>query len=80
MLLTDTAGAAADGTRRHVGTILLVDDNPVNLQVLLGSLDGRGYRLLVARDGRTALDIARRVQPDLVLLDVLMPGLGGFDV
>jgi sigma-B regulation protein RsbU (phosphoserine phosphatase) len=70
------------GSRRGVApaTILIVDDNPVNLQVLLGTLNGRGYRLLVARDGATALDIARRARPDLVLLDVLMPGIGGFDV
>src|SRR5688572_6973449 len=61
-------------------TILLVDDNPVNLQVLLRTLDGRGYRLLVAKDGRTALEIARQAQPDLVLLDVLMPEVGGFEV
>jgi sigma-B regulation protein RsbU (phosphoserine phosphatase) len=61
-------------------TLLIVDDNPVNLQVLLRTLDGRGHRLLVARDGRTALDIARRVRPDLILLDVLMPDMGGFEV
>lgn len=61
-------------------TLLLVDDNAVNLQVLLRSLEGRGYRLLVAKDGRTAIDIARRVRPDMVLLDVLMPGMGGFEV
>lgn len=67
--------SASDG-----GTILLVDDNAANLQVLVRSLDGRGHRLLVARDGETALSIARRAHPDLVLLDVLMPGLGGFDV
>jgi sigma-B regulation protein RsbU (phosphoserine phosphatase) len=72
-----TAGSATD---RPTGTLLLVDDNPANLQVLVRSLDGRGHRLLVAKDGETALNIARRVQPDLVLLDVLMPGLGGFDV
>jgi phosphoserine phosphatase RsbU/P len=62
------------------GTLLLVDDNPVNLQVLLRCLDGRGYRLLAAKDGRAALEIARRMHPDLVLLDVRMPGMGGFDV
>jgi sigma-B regulation protein RsbU (phosphoserine phosphatase) len=61
-------------------TLLLVDDNPVNLQVLLRTLDGRGYRLLVAKDGRTAIEIARQAQPDLVLLDVLMPEVGGFEV
>lgn len=78
MLSTDERPAA----RRPVApsTILLVDDNPVNLQVLLRTLDGRGHRLLVARDGRAALEIARRARPDLVLLDVLMPDLGGFDV
>jgi sigma-B regulation protein RsbU (phosphoserine phosphatase) len=64
----------------EASTLLLVDDNPVNLQVLLRTLDGRGYRLLVAKDGRTALEIARQAQPDLVLLDVLMPDVGGFEV
>ena len=73
----DTHGT---GRAAAPATILIVDDNPVNLQVLLGTLNGRGYRLLVARDGATALDIARRARPDLVLLDVLMPGMGGFDV
>jgi sigma-B regulation protein RsbU (phosphoserine phosphatase) len=61
-------------------TILVVDDNPVNLQVLVRTLDGCGHRILVARGGRAALEIARRTQPDLVLLDVMMPDLGGFEV
>jgi phosphoserine phosphatase RsbU/P len=61
-------------------TILVVDDNPVNLQVLVRTLDGLGHRILAARNGPAALDIARRIQPDLVLLDVMMPGMGGFDV
>ena len=72
--------APAARVPKTASTILLVDDNPVNLHVLLGTLDGRGYRLLVARDGRTALDIARRARPDLILLDVLMPDMGGFEV
>lgn len=74
------APAPAGPAAPRGATILLVDDNAVNLQVLLRSLDGRGHRLLVARDGRTALDIARRVKPDIVLLDVLMPEMGGFEV
>src|SRR3954466_4262606 len=61
-------------------TILVVDDNPVNLQVLVRTLDGRGHRILAARNGRAALEIARRVQPDIVLLDVMMPDMGGFEV
>ena len=61
-------------------TILVVDDNPVNLQVLVRTLQGTGHRILAARDGATALDIARRIKPDLVLLDVMMPGQDGFEL
>jgi phosphoserine phosphatase RsbU/P len=61
-------------------TILVVDDNPVNLQLLVRTLDGGGHRILAARSGRAALDIARKVHPDLVLLDVMMPDMNGFDV
>lgn len=61
-------------------TILVVDDNPVNLQVLVRTLDGSGHRILVAMDGPAALEIARRARPDLMLLDVMMPGLDGFEV
>jgi sigma-B regulation protein RsbU (phosphoserine phosphatase) len=61
-------------------TILVVDDSPVNLQVLVRTLHGTGHRILAARDGRTALDIMKRARPDLVLLDVMMPEIDGFDV
>lgn len=61
-------------------TILVVDDSPVNLQVLVRTLHGSGHRILAARDGRAALDIARRARPDLMLLDVMMPELDGFEV
>ena len=59
--------------------ILLVDDNPTNLQVLYQTLDGRGYRLLAARSGKDALSIAQRAIPDLILLDVMMPDMDGYD-
>ena len=59
--------------------ILLVDDNPTNLQVLYQTLDGQGYRLLAARSGRDAIAIAERATPDLILLDVMMPDLDGFE-
>jgi len=61
-------------------TILVVDDSPTNLQVMVRTLQGTGHRILVAKDGATALDIARRGAPDLVLLDVMMPGIDGFEV
>lgn len=61
-------------------TILVVDDSATNLQVLVRTLDGTGHRILAARDGAAALDIAKRARPDLVLLDVMMPGMDGFEV
>ena len=61
-------------------TVLVVDDSPVNLQVLVRTLHGTGHRILAARDGRSALDIVRRARPDLVLLDVMMPEVDGFEV
>lgn len=61
-------------------TILVVDDSPTNLQVLIRTLNGTGHRILAAKDGPTALDIAKRAQPDLMLLDVMMPGMDGFEV
>ncbi len=60
--------------------ILLVDDNPANLKILYETLDGRGYRLLVADSGEKAINIAMKSKPDLILLDVMMPGMDGFDV
>jgi two-component system sensor histidine kinase ChiS len=60
--------------------ILLVDDNATNLQVLHETLDGRGYRLLVAKNGESALVIANKAKPSLILLDIMMPGMDGFEV
>ena len=60
-------------------SILLVDDNPTNLHVLFQTLSGRGYKLLIAKSGKQALHIARQVQPVLILLDILMPGLDGYE-
>jgi len=59
--------------------VLLVDDNPTNLQVLSQALTGQGLTLLVARSGEQALEIAAKAQPALVLLDINMPGIGGFE-
>ncbi len=59
--------------------VLLVDDNPTNLQVLYQTLEELGHKLLVAKTGEDALKIAQRVQPDLILLDIMMPGIDGFE-
>lgn len=60
--------------------ILLVDDNPTNLQVLFQTLATLGHDLLVARDGMSALRVAEESQPSLILLDIMMPpGIDGFE-
>jgi sigma-B regulation protein RsbU (phosphoserine phosphatase) len=75
-----TGERAAAGPHAPPSTILVVDDSAVNLQVLVRTLDGNGHRILAARDGQAAITIARRARPDLILLDVMMPGIDGFEV
>jgi CheY-like chemotaxis protein/MinD-like ATPase involved in chromosome partitioning or flagellar assembly len=58
-------------------TVLIVDDDDGNRELLCDVLGGEPYRLLEAADGQQALDIAEKELPDLILLDVLMPGMGG---
>jgi DNA-binding NtrC family response regulator len=60
-------------------TLLVVDDTPTNITVLLGHLGRAGYKVLVAADGRSAIEQARFALPDLILLDVMMPGLDGYE-
>jgi adenylate cyclase len=59
--------------------ILVVDDTPANIQALAAILKERGYQISVATNGQQALDVLGRVQPDLILLDVMMPGMDGFE-
>ncbi len=66
--------------REEPDRLLLVDDNPTNLQVLYQTLDGRGYKLLIAKNGENALSIAQKARPMLILLDIMMPGIDGFEV
>jgi PAS domain S-box-containing protein len=61
-------------------TLLLVDDNPTNLQVLYQTLEGYGYKLLLAKNGEDALNIVEKVHPALILLDIMMPGMDGYEV
>jgi twitching motility two-component system response regulator PilH len=62
------------------GTILVVDDSPTEVSLLLAALRPKGFRLLLAGDGDQALELARREHPDLVLLDVILPRQNGFQV
>ncbi len=60
-------------------TILIVDDIPENISTLFDFLDANNFEVLVARDGSTAIEITEYERPDLILLDIMMPGLSGFE-
>ncbi len=60
-------------------SILIVDDDPANLEVLSNLLERSGYEVLVARDGQSAIERAQYDPPDLICLDVMMPGIDGFE-
>lgn len=60
-------------------TILVVDDTPTNLRVVVECLEGLGHTVVIAQDGEEGLQRAAFVRPDLILLDVLMPGMDGLE-
>jgi len=66
-------------TNQKPSTILIVDDLPANIDILRQTLEPQGYKILVAPNGEFALQIARRATPDLILMDVLMPRMDGFE-
>lgn len=60
-------------------TILIVEDSKLNRRLLEAVLKPHGYRLLVAEDGETGVALAQTEQPDLILMDVLLPGIDGYE-
>jgi two-component system sensor histidine kinase/response regulator len=60
-------------------SILIADDQPTNIGVLYDALEGSGYSVRIANNGEAALESARRAPPDLIVLDVMMPVLDGFE-
>mgnify|MGYP001774421034 CR=1 FL=1 len=63
-----------------MANILIVDDQPDTLYVLERLLRKQGHVLQTAQDGQTALDLMRTFHPDLIVLDVMMPGMTGFEL
>ncbi len=61
-------------------TILIVDDMPKNIQVAMNILRDEGYKMLFAQSGKKAFDVIKENNIDLILLDVMMPDLDGFEV
>ena len=74
-----TAASPANDTRPAAQSILVVDDASMNLEIITAQLEKRGYIALVARSGQEAVERAESAHPDLILLDVLMPGINGFE-
>lgn len=73
-----TKVATVDEHRDSMGTILVVDDKQENIRLLYETLQGAGYRILAAVNGEGAVRQAELARPDLILLDVMMPGTDGF--
>jgi CheY-like chemotaxis protein len=67
-----------DATRNR--TILLIDDNPVFIKVIKCRLETDGFRVITAEDGLSGLRLARRLNPDLIVLDLMLPYLDGHKV
>ena len=61
------------------GTIMIVDDTPANLALLSDTLSEANYRVLVATDGLSAIEQIDYLKPDIILMDVMMPGIDGFE-
>ena len=63
-----------------ISTVLVVDDNPQNLELLLAYLEDLDCKTVSATQGAEAVDKAKQILPDLILLDVMMPKMSGFEV
>jgi len=66
--------------KRTQHTVMIVDDNPANLKLLGVILQNKGFKLTVAQNGKDAIQSARTRKPDIILLDILMPEMDGFEV
>lgn len=66
-------------SKDNAGTILVADDTPINLKLMLDHLPVYGFKVLVAQDGSSAIEQATLARPDLILLDVMMPDMDGFE-
>ncbi|MBM2832019.1 MAG: two component transcriptional regulator, winged helix family, partial [Dehalococcoidia bacterium] len=60
-------------------TVLLVDDDPQLVRLVRANLESVGYRVLTAIEGRSALELVERETPDLLILDIMLPGMSGYE-
>ncbi len=79
-LKTSLAKLGLDPAQQQVHTVLVVDDDPKAVEVIAAFLPSPGYSVVRAYGGNEAIALARRLRPDLILLDLMMPGVSGLDV
>jgi two-component system, sensor histidine kinase and response regulator len=70
--------ASGIAASERLGRVLVVDDEPSNVELIVRRLGGNGYETLTASNGHDAIAIATKEQPDLILMDIMMPGLDGW--
>src|SRR5262249_7793305 len=68
------------GMGRCMATLLIVEDDETLVETLRYNFERAGYTILTASDGTTGLEVARKMQPDLIILDIMLPRLDGFSV
>ncbi len=68
-----------DSDNQNCSRVLVVDDTPTNLAVLKETLTPEGYKLAFANTGEKAIEIATKMLPELILLDIMMPGIDGLE-
>lgn len=78
--VTNTARHSKSDDTLRADVVLIVDDTTYNLEILFATLQSAGFTVLVAQDGVSALAKAEYAEPDIILLDILMPGMNGFEV
>ena len=80
-LVNDAHGDQGMGVRQSMAkTVLIVEDNELNMKLFHDLLEAHGYKTLQTRDGLSALDIAREHMPDLILMDIQLPEVSGLEV
>jgi CheY-like chemotaxis protein len=79
-LYASLASLGLQPTQDHTHTVLVVDDDPKNVEVIAAFLPTPAYAVVRAYGGDEAITMARRLRPDLILLDLMMPEVSGFDV
>lgn len=79
MIIAQQAAQTISPQTQKIPTVLIVDDTPANLETLHRYFEGLGFEIMMAQSGQTALRRAEYFKPDIILLDVLMPGMDGFE-